>query len=220
MDTHPVNPEGNSTWNAINAGIGNSGNGRWVKFLQDPANKINPSLVVLQVFTNDTRDNISEGLYTISKNGALIEQKVRPKTFYRVANEFVEIVPRLTDLFLFGLIRQTLLSIFQHQHTTPSSKYQQNSIELTAALIGASIRICKSNKWPVILLLAGIPDNRALSKSMIDLAKKENIEIVIVPDKNKRPELYYLIDGHWNMEGHQMAADMLLKEINSRSGLQ
>jgi len=213
-----INPDGNSVWNSINAGIGDSGNGRWIKFLQGPAKKYNPGLVVLQVFTNDPWDNISEGLYTISENGELIEHKIRPKPIIHVVKEFIELIPGISDLYLVGLIRQVHLRYFFYQTTqlskTPANNQHHKGLALTIALVGTSIRVCKLNKWPVILLLAGVPGNSSLSKAIIGLARKENVEIVIVPEKSKRPELYYLTDGHWNTEGHRLAADMLLKEFS------
>ncbi len=50
----------------INVGMGDNGNGRWVKFLRAEGEKYNPSLVVLQIHGNDFQDNIREQLFELS----------------------------------------------------------------------------------------------------------------------------------------------------------
>ena len=50
----------------INAGMGDNGNGRWIKFLRAEGTKFNPSLVVLQIHANDFHDNIREHLFEVS----------------------------------------------------------------------------------------------------------------------------------------------------------
>ena len=64
---------GASAPTVVNAGIGDSGNGFWVKFLRLNAKTINPRLVVMQVLDNDFVDNVSEGLFALKADGSLDE---------------------------------------------------------------------------------------------------------------------------------------------------
>ena len=57
----------------VNAGLGNNGNGRAVKFLRTEGPRYNPALVVLQVHDNDFDDNISEALFELTPAGELRE---------------------------------------------------------------------------------------------------------------------------------------------------
>ena len=56
----------------FNAGTGDTGNGRWVKFLRNEGGRLNPRLVILQVSENDFADNLKEGLFAIAPSGDLV----------------------------------------------------------------------------------------------------------------------------------------------------
>jgi hypothetical protein len=71
-----LSQRGSKMVSVINAGVGNSGNGRWAKFLRAEARRYNPALVVLQIHANDFGDNIRERLFELSPAGELIELPV------------------------------------------------------------------------------------------------------------------------------------------------
>lgn len=61
----------------INAGIGDNGQGYWLKFLQRQGPELDPRLVVLQHCNSDFADNLRERLYAL-KQGRLRELPVPP----------------------------------------------------------------------------------------------------------------------------------------------
>jgi len=62
----------------INAGVANTGNGRWVKFLRDEAPRYAPRFIVMQFFVNDFADNVNERLFGLDADGTLVENPVPP----------------------------------------------------------------------------------------------------------------------------------------------
>ena len=57
----------------VNAGIGDTGNGFWVRFLRLNATTLSPRLVVMQVLDNDFVDNVREGVFALRADGSLDE---------------------------------------------------------------------------------------------------------------------------------------------------
>ena len=43
------------------------------------------------------------------------------------------------------------------------------------------------------------------------------LPLVEIPDKKERPDLYYVVDGHWNPDGHSFVAGIVFKELLSRN---
>lgn len=60
-------------------------------------------------------------------------------------------------------------------------------------------------------LLMGLPD--AHEAAVKNLVARHSVPIVVIPAKNKRPDLYYKIDGHWHAGGHAFAADRVLDAL-------
>src|SRR5262245_19889816 len=52
----------------VNAGIGNTGNGHWVKLLRREGQRFAPRMVVLQMTGNDFLDNVLEQMYRVDSN--------------------------------------------------------------------------------------------------------------------------------------------------------
>ena len=64
------------TMPVLNTGMGNNGNGRWVKFFEHDAAKFHPRIVVFQVMANDFDDNLAEHLFELGPDGRLRELPV------------------------------------------------------------------------------------------------------------------------------------------------
>lgn len=122
----------------LNAGIGNNGNGRWVKFLRLAAPNFEPRLVVLQMMANDFEENAREGLFEL-RGGELIERSIPPPSTSRNLQLLVEAVPGLASSHLVGLIRQVLAvgSPADAQGATP--RMGTVALRSTAAAEDASI---------------------------------------------------------------------------------
>jgi len=208
----------------INAGIGNNGNGRWVKFLEKEATRYNPQLVILQPLNNDFSDNISEDLYSLSDNGDLTENDVPPPSFMRKVQSFIDYKPLLEYSYLLALVKQTIThsraqnnqpnaadnKVNQKENSQPN--IQPNEL-LTLKLIERAIVLCKEKGWPVKVLIIDLEGARL--RAVQDLLSRHGVQGITLPKKSEHPDHYYKYDGHWNAAGHRHAADQILKSIEN-----
>ncbi len=211
-----------STVPVINAGMGDNGNGRWVKFLRHELGRLKPRTVILQISENDFGDNVKEGLFTLDHSGDLTERPLPSPGISRTIQEVIELVPGLAYSYLVGLSRQATLA---GQTTTAEAKVpgsasdnrQDPADTLTYKLVARAVEICQAAGSPVVALEVGVEGPRlgALRKMFQD----SRIELIEVPTKSVRPDLYYRIDGHWNSKGHRWVADKLLGQLRSRRQL-
>ncbi|MGV6827160.1 MAG: SGNH/GDSL hydrolase family protein [bacterium] len=195
--------------NVINAGMGDNGNGRWIRFLREVAPQHDPHLVVLQVYANDIADNQREKLYRLNEKNMLETITVPAPGLRRQVQRLVETIPGLSYSRILGLLRQTLAS----RGRRTGGDATRSIDELTRKLITTSVGESQQRQWPVIALLAGLPPQ--LETQYLQLFQSLQIDTVIVPDKQSHPELYYEIDGHWNAAGHREAAARLMPLIRA-----
>ena len=209
----------------INAGIGNNGNGRWIKFLRHEAANYSPQIVLLQPLDNDFYENVRENLFSLSDSGSLIEHGIPPPSLMRRIQNVVDEIPLLEYSYLFALVRQ----VISHSRTSRSTEQTNNNAaaitsahqddddpveDLTLALIEQAIVLCRESGWPVKMLLIDLPDNRLRAiQSVLD---RHNVEAISFPGKNERPDFYYENDGHWNAAGHRDAAQRVLGVIEDK----
>jgi hypothetical protein len=207
----------------INAGVGDTGNGRWVKFLRAEAKRYNPGLVVLQIHANDFEDNIRERLFDRRPTGELIELPVPSLGARRMIQSFVEGMPGLAHSYLVGLGRQVSWPTSFSYRNADSQDSPVNSDrslleeQLLFRLLEEVLTICKEQEWQILAVLVDIPDKR-LAK-MERFFSSRNVLTVVIPPKQDRPDLYYKVDGHWNASGHRFTADRILEAMEKYSGL-
>ena len=201
----------------INAGVGNTGNGRWVKFLQAEAKRYNPQLLVLQIHANDFGDNIRERLFERSPTGELIELPVHSPGAERRIQSLIEGIPGLADSYLIGLSRQVSWSNNSSYWDPDSENSPGNSDrtvleeQLLFGLLEEVLTICQEQGWQPLAVLVDIPDGRlAKMKTFLSV---HNVLTVVIPSKGDRPDLYNKVDGHWNASGHSFTADRILEAV-------
>lgn len=189
-----------------NTGIGGVGNGRWLKTLEQDAPDWKPELVVMQLCGNDFDDNYSEGLYSVSPEGKLIEHSARKAApLKRALQGIVESVP--------GLAYSHLVCLFRGGRRAASSENAGQGAgssardELTWKILERAIDEAESLGARVVLLTA------AVSKARVERARELGIPVMAVPSKQARPDLYYERDGHWNLSGQVAAAQLVIAEI-------
>jgi len=199
----------------VNAGMGDTGNGRSLKFLRAEAERFAPRLVVLQVHANDFADNPAEGLFALGADGALVELPPRPPGLVRIVGQLVEAVPGLSYSYLVGLAKQ--LSFERAAQATlgaapaAGSGAPSDTDRLTLRLVVESVRVCRERGWPVLVLLTDVPEPQA-SWLRAELAGA-GAALLEIPTKQARPELYFELDGHWTAAGHTYTAERILERL-------
>lgn len=206
----------------VNAGIGDSGNGRWVRFLRRDAPAFNVRAVVLQIHDNDFGDNLREQAFRIGHDDELIERPVHgPSTARRVQDWMEWIAPFAANLHLVSRVRQLLA--YQAGSRAPASTAGSQGpalgVALTLRLIEESIAICRERKWPVFVLLVDLRSEYQLAVEQ--MLRREEVPFRTLAWRLERPELYYRVDGHWNAAGQEVAAGLvleLLETVDLREG--
>jgi hypothetical protein len=196
----------------VNAGIGDSGNGRWILFLRTEARRYQPRLVVLQVHENDFVDNRREGLFRLGSAGELIERPIAPPGLERHIQAVVEAVPGLASSYLVGLLRQVRLPAAAGS-PGPSQRRPASVDPLTIRLIEEALTLCEGEGWPALALLVDLTPGHSQAVRAVFTAR--GVPVIRLPGKRERPDLYYRVDGHWNAAGHRFAADVVLEKLDS-----
>ena len=148
----------------INAGLGNSGNGWWVKFLRAEGPKLNPRLVIMQIHDNDYADNLRERLFERSATGRLVECPVPPRSLPRTIQSLVERVPGLSQSYLLGLARQTFTPAGRASVRADPSATDDGSDsaeqQLLLLLVQEVLTLCRDHRWPAVAVLVDLGGRR------------------------------------------------------------
>jgi hypothetical protein len=205
------------TITVINGGMGDNGNGRWIKFLRNDAKRYNPGIVVFQIHDNDFYDNRNERLFELSSAGELHELPVPAQTSSRILQNILDNIPFLEDSYFVGLFRQVHWSLLYAQGdrniTMPVINADRELLEkqLIIRLMEEVLIICEKERWRVLFVLADISHPRLAG--LEKFFKDYNIPALVIPNKQERPDLYYKVDMHWNVSGHRFVADQILEAM-------
>jgi len=207
-------PEG---WTMVNAGIGGTGNGRWLRVLERQHARLAPRVVVLQVCGNDPDDNLSEALYSLDERGELVRHAPRAMGTARKLQAQLDALPGVSYLRIVGVARRLANAALAADAPSPQSSQVSGGgspgVALTLALVRRAATRARELGAEPLLLECGAPPE--LEAALTNLASELGIARVRAPIKSERPELYFHVDGHWNSAGHAAAAELLWSELQA-----
>lgn len=205
----PTNPLRPPSVQAINGGIGNSGNGRWIKLLRTRGEVIGPALVVMQVAGNDPADNAVEGLFALDPASGSLEELRTPVPHHplRALQGVIEAIPLLSRSHLFCLLRDGSLRATPRKAPDGESGDEGKRIPLTIAILRSALDLCADAEWPVLALT--VSTSPELETALGELFDEYGVPVIRVPSKTEKPELYFTADAHWNTSGHLEVARLI-----------
>ena len=121
--------------------MGNNGNGRWLKFLRSEGRNYVPSLVVLQLYANDFRDNLHEGLFELSSGNRLVEKPVPPESIVSKIQRLVDKVPAFSDSHAIALLNHARAKL-KYDYLYKAETDSKEDL-VTYLLLEEIISICK-----------------------------------------------------------------------------
>ena len=198
----------------VNAGTGDTGNGRSLRFLRTEASRYTPHLIVLQLTQNDFEDNMLDEMFAIDSAGTLIELPAPQPTQRRLIQSVIESIPGLQYSYLIGFARDVAWSLHYQKEVREGRtehSYNERYDLLTYRILEEIFATCNQRQWPLVVLSVGIEGQRI--ESIRTLMQKHRVPYIIVPFVRERPELYYKTDWHWNAQGHQFVASQILDAL-------
>ncbi|MEZ5848232.1 MAG: GDSL-type esterase/lipase family protein [Geminicoccaceae bacterium] len=197
----------------VNTGVGNSGNGRTLLWLEREAARFDPSLVVIQLTSNDFEDNREERLFEPDHSGTLRPLPVHPPGLARRIQAAIDDTPWIANLHLVGFAREVVIALRQRRESSTDERVDPDGgDELTFAILRRILAVCGERNWPVLGLAVEIGAGRLAR--LEKLFEEARSELLVMPTKQERPDLYYDRDGHWREQGHAFASSMLLDRMN------
>ena len=200
----------------VNAAVGHNGNGRWIKFLRNEAERYEPRFVILQCHANDLFENVQERLFAVDESSELIELPVPPRGRMGKWQAVVESIPGVRSSYLMAMVRQAVARRFRRRDASAAPEEAARQERLTFRIIEEALEICRQRGWPVIAMSTEA-DAWVYRDGQLDRLRAVfdtfGVPLIQMPSKRERPELYYADDPHWHAGGHKWVADLLYEQL-------
>ncbi len=210
---------------SLNLGVGNSGNGAWIRHAQHTLPRYNPRLVVMEVLQNDFKDNLDEHFYELNQAGQIVELPIPPPSRLRQLQQLVtDQIPFIANSNLLALARQAIVGTagagFNAAPDAANASKAEISDEtslasgdpLTLKIVETAIQRCQVQGWQVLVLSVGLSEGRRMA--VANTVKATGASLLELPSKVDRPDLFFKVDGHWNVKGQADAARQVLARID------
>jgi lysophospholipase L1-like esterase len=212
----------------VNAGIGDCGTGRSLKFLRNEGTRLNPRLIILQLTENDFFDDAYEGMFSVDSTNNLIPHATVDRPSARAMQKLIETIPGLSYSYLIGLIRQSTWWSVRNLGQAPEAKvlpqgvdqlefHSKYSDNLTHRIVDEILALSEREHWPVIIFYVVGKGGRSIGLEKI--AEKHKVPFLVAPMQLEHPEWFYKVDRHWNPAGHRELARRLMPLIDSSGAL-
>jgi len=199
-----------------NAGVGNAGTARSLRYLEENPHGLAPDLTIYQFCANDFDDNLGEGLYRLDAEGGLVALPAPAEPgALRGVQAWVDRVPLLSDSHLFCLVREaiTAAALSRRRHDANATGARDTGDELTYALVTRLVERLRALGSEVVAVSFDVEgERRARLEAVLDGLGVPHVRLA---GKAERPDLYFPVDGHWNTGGHRHAADALTPLVAS-----
>ena len=205
----------------INAGIGDTGTGRALRLVRDFAPKeAGPTLLVLEIMANDFDDNDRDGFFFINSSGVIVErnQALKPSMLQKMQPLF-EKIPGLSQSHFFAATQQVLkTALAKHPPAQEDESVRHDrQRSLLLKLVNEILELARGRGWSAVVMTVELSDQD--NEIIQAVASRFGAKMLIVPSKARRPDLYYVVDGHWNKAGHEYVAAALRPIVEQELGL-
>jgi hypothetical protein len=205
-------PAGESArYEVLNAGVVSYGTAHELRYLQLRGLRFQPDLVILQLFFNDFQDNVGSSLFELDADGNLVEGGADPR-LRRLVRVF-DLLPfrsLLDASHLFNHLR-LYLNITIPRSAAPGggeTREKRGKPErLLQALLSRFVDTCEAAAVRLLVVAVDLSEAQVLAvRAVLD---PRAVPFVELRWRDKHPERYYPVDGHWNREGHRAAAAVI-----------
>ncbi len=215
-------PRGVAKYELLNAGVVGWGTGNQLIYLQDRGLKLDPDVILLQMYKNDPDDNMRSTLFDLDESGQLKRGPAYQglKTITALFNA-IPGKSLLENSYLFNYAR-TFLNISvrpgghgKHELTDAEvNERRRKSHELTTRLLQEFVSTAREKDLPLIVMTIDFTPEQA--HTVDSVLEANNVTTLRLNDmKRDHPDLYFNHDFHWNRKGHQWAADRIQEHLTN-----
>jgi hypothetical protein len=100
-----------------------------------------------------------------------------------------------------------------NRSTREDTDYRTPTIgdRLTYRIIEEIMILCRDHSWPLLIVSIDIEGQR--QEALTALCAAYGVRLLSFPSREKVPDWYYPVEGHWTPKGHRLAAEEIFPEV-------